>query len=109
MTNSRAKGAAAEREFASRHLAVYWPEVGRNVDQYGQDKRDLIRCGGVHWQCKRQERLNIWAALNQAQQEAIGGDLPVVAFRRNRSSWYVALAADDFVPLLAVALRASGG
>jgi len=33
----------------------------------------------------------------------------VVAFRRNRSSWHCIVAADDFFPLLAVALRASGG
>jgi hypothetical protein len=109
MTNSRAKGQRGEREFIARHLAPYWPEAGRNIDQFGEDKRDVARCAGVHWQIKRTERLAMWDAIAQAHHEAIGGDLPVVAFRRNRSAWYCIVAADDYVPMLAVALKVSGG
>lgn len=107
--NSRAKGARGEREFIERHLLAYWPDAKRNLDQFGEDKRDALSCAGVHWQIKRMERLNVWAALTQAHAEAIGGDLPVVAFRRNRSSWYCIVAASDYVPMLAVALKVSGG
>jgi hypothetical protein len=109
MTNSRAKGARGEREFIARHLIDRWPEAARNYDQTHADKRDIVRCGGIHWQVKYTENLRLWDAIRQAQQEAIGGDLPVVVFRRRRSSWYCIVAADDFVPLLAVALRVSGG
>lgn len=98
--NSRAKGARGEREFIERHLAPYWPEAKRNLDQFSEDKRDCIRVAGIHWQIKRVERLNIWLALAQAETEAIGPDLPVVAFRRNRSGWYCALDAEALVALL---------
>ena len=55
----------------------------------------------MHWQVKRVERLNIWVAFAQAEREAIGDDLPVVAFRRSHGGWYCALAADALVALLA--------
>jgi hypothetical protein len=98
--DSRAKGARGEREFIARHLVPYWPEAKRNLDQFGEDKRDCIRVGGVHWQIKRTERLQLWAGLQQAEREAIGGDLPVLAFRRNRSLWYCALDAEALIGLL---------
>jgi hypothetical protein len=101
MVDSRAKGARGEREFIQRHLAPYWPQAGRNLDQYGEDKRDCVRVAGVHFQIKRVERLNLWVALRQAELEAIGPDLPVVAFRRNGSGWYCALDAAAFTALLA--------
>jgi hypothetical protein len=99
--NSRAKGKRGEREFIDRHLAAVWPDACRNLDQYGDDKRDVLRCAGIHWQIKRTERLDLWAAIAQAQTEAIDGDLPVVAFRRNRSAWFCIVEADTLIELLA--------
>jgi hypothetical protein len=99
--NSRAKGARGERLFIATHLAPYWPEAKRNLDQFGEDKRDCINVGGVHWQIKFQERLNIWTALEQARTEARNGDVPVVAFKRSRSGWYAALDADKLIGLIA--------
>jgi len=107
--NSRDKGKKGEQEFINTHLRPYWPEAARNLDQFGEDKRDILAVAGVHFQIKRVERLNIWEALAQAHGEAIGGAVPIVAFRRSHSHWYCALSADDFVPLLAVAVKASGG
>lgn len=98
---SRRKGARGERDFIARHLAPYWPGAKRNLDQFGDDKRDVVRVAGAHFQIKRQERLNIWAALEQAAREATGADVPIVAFRRNRSDWYCALRAEDLIALLA--------
>jgi hypothetical protein len=99
--NSRAKGARGEREFISRFLVPFWPEASRNYDQSHEDKRDVARVAGVHFQIKRTERLELWAAIRQAETEAIGADVPVVAFRRNRSGWYVVLDAGTFVATLA--------
>jgi hypothetical protein len=97
--NSRAKGKRAELALA-QILVPYWPEVCRNLDQFGKDKRDLLNCAGVHWQVKHVESLNIWKALDQAMTEAASTDTPVVAFRRNRSPWYAALELDELIPLL---------
>jgi hypothetical protein len=46
------------------------------------------------------ESLNIWKALNQAITEADPKDVPVVAFKRNRSPWFAALELDELIPLL---------
>jgi hypothetical protein len=97
--DSRAKGKRGELELA-KILAPHWPEVCRNLDQFGADKRDMLHTPATHWQVKRVESLNIWKALNQATNEAAKGDLPVVAFRRNRTGWYAALELDEFVALL---------
>ena len=96
--NSRAKGKRGELELA-KFLVPVWPECKRNIDQFGEDKRDLLEAGGYHWQVKRTERLEIWAAIKQAETEAQGDNVPVVAFRRNRSPWYVTLRLEDFLEM----------
>ena len=98
--NARAKGKRGEREFIEGFLLPFWPEAKRNMDQFSTDLRDVLGTPGLHWQIKRVENLSIWAALNQAETEARNGDMPVVAFRRNRSGWYCALRAEDLVPIL---------
>lgn len=98
--NSRAKGKRSEQAFINEHLRPYWPEAARNVDQTKADKRDVVAVKGVHFQIKAVEALNIWKALEQAQSEASPLDLPVVAFKRNRSGWFCALPADELIALL---------
>ena len=98
--NSRAKGKKGEQEFINEHLIPYWPEAKRNIDQFGDDKRDCLNVAGVHWQIKRTEHLELWKAINQAETEAAPTDLPVVAFRRNRSKWMCIVDAEELVALL---------
>ena len=43
------------------------------------------------FECKNQEKLNIWSALKQAQSNCPNGDKPVVAFKRNNSEIYITL------------------
>ena len=99
MINSRNKGKRGELELVGL-LSEYWPECCRNIDQFKDDKRDVLHTPGVHWQVKRVEKLNIWAALQQAEGEAAEHDVPVVAFRRNRSGWKAALDLHELVALL---------
>lgn len=105
--NSRSKGKRGE--LALRDLLLpYWPNATRNLDQHGSDKRDHLHVADLHVQCKRVERLNIWAALDQAITEATDNRLPVLAFRRNwsasslpsRSLWFGAMELDELLPLL---------
>lgn len=98
--NSRRKGKRGELDFIQTHLLAHWPEAKRNLDQQGDDKRDCVEVAGIHFQIKRVEKLNIWAALEQAITEAKPHDVPVVAFRRNRSPWFGALEMDELIPLL---------
>jgi hypothetical protein len=105
--NSRDKGRRGEIELA-KILAPYWPGCIRNLDQFGDDKRDLCNVPGMHWQAKRVEKINVWEALDQTVTEAASTDLPILAFRRNwtksplpsRSLWFAALELDELIPLL---------
>ena len=51
-------------------------------------------------ECKNTERINIWEALEQAEQNAKKENLiPLVAFTRNRTKAYVALPLETFMEL----------
>ena len=52
---------------------------------------------------KNQERLNLWAAIAQAQEHSKKTGLqPLLAFRRNRSEMFVVLRAEHFFELAGV-------
>lgn len=105
--NSRRKGRSGELELC-RLLAPYWPAACPNLDQFGSLKADVLNVPGIHWQAKRQEKLNVWTALDQTITEAGAHDVPVLAFRRNwtrsdlpsRSCWFGALDLAELLPLL---------
>jgi hypothetical protein len=50
-------------------------------------------------ECKNKEKLNIWAALDQASQDnrALAS---LVVFKRNRSKVYVAMELDELMKIL---------
>ena len=51
------------------------------------------------FECKSQERLNIWQALNQADGNSKGHE-PVLVFKRNRSKVYAVVEFDHLLKLL---------
>ena len=51
------------------------------------------------FECKNQEKLNIWDSLNQAEENS-GGYNPVLIFKRNRSKTYAVLEIEKFVELI---------
>lgn len=57
--NSRAKGAAAEREVCEILRAAGWPGARRSSDGRAQAERgDIVRGpAGFHLECKRRERI----------------------------------------------------
>ena len=50
-------------------------------------------------ECKKQEKLNIWGALEQAEKNS-GDSNPVLIFKRNRSKTYAVLEIEDFIKLI---------
>ena len=50
-------------------------------------------------ECKNQEKLNIWSALEQAEENS-GKHLPLVIFKRNRSKTYAVLEFKELLKLL---------
>lgn len=51
-------------------------------------------------EAKNQEKLAIWSALKQAEDNTVPGTVPLLVFGRNRTEPYVALKFDDFIKLL---------
>lgn len=101
--NCKAKGNAGERE-----LCAILAESGaaqRNDQRYvgGKDNPDIsFQMGGnrFHVECKRVEKFNAYAAMDQAQRDANGHAVPLVAHRRNRRPWLVVLTLEDFLRLM---------
>ena len=50
-------------------------------------------------ECKNQEKLNIWGALEQAEENS-GNHTPLVIFKRNRTKTYAVLEFDELLKLL---------
>ena len=50
-------------------------------------------------ECKNQEKLNIWSALEQAEENS-GKHTPLVIFKRNRSKTYAVLEFEELLKLL---------
>ena len=51
------------------------------------------------WECKNQEKISIWSALQQAEDNS-KNNTPVVVFKRNRSKTYVAIDLETFIKLI---------
>ena len=51
------------------------------------------------FECKNQERLNLWKSLEQAESNCEDRQ-PILVFKRNRSKTYVALEFDHFIELI---------
>lgn len=59
----------------------------------------------ISMECKNQERLSIWKAMEQAAEHAAsqeGSYVPVVFFTRNRTPEYACLPAEDLLQLYVV-------
>ena len=50
-------------------------------------------------ECKNQESLNIWSAIEQAENNS-GNHTPLVIFKRNRTKTYAILEFDELLKLL---------
>ena len=51
------------------------------------------------FECKNQEKLNIWDSLQQAEENS-GDYSPVLIFKRNRSKTYAVVEIDKFIELI---------
>ena len=99
MTDSRAKGCRGERELARELADIFGVEVRRG-QQYagGTDTPDVVGLPErIHPECKRVEKLNLQAAMEQAIKDGGPGKLPVVFHKRNRGDWMVTVLLADWL------------
>jgi len=108
--SAKAKGRRAAAELRAA-LLEFAPELSPDdivVTPSGVQGEDLWvspRAQEIYpigWECKNQEALNIWAALDQAagHVEHDADRVPAVAFKRNKMQLHVALRLRDFLKLL---------
>lgn len=101
--NSRAKGAAGERELAN-YLKEYGVEARRGQQFHGGgDSPDVVAdtiFSDLHIECKRVEAGNLYSWLEQAKRDTKPGKRPVVVHRRNAREWVAILTLDDLIQLL---------
>lgn len=104
----RTKGQVGEREWADILNKKFETNYKRTPMSGGMDlKGDVGRAYGskpsriddFSWEVKRQEKLNIYKALDQAQRDS-RSLTPVVAHRRNQDQWKITMYAEDFLNIL---------
>lgn len=99
MVNSRNKGAAGERELANI-LKGYGFEARRGQQYSGANgDADVVGLPGIHIECKRVEKLNLYNAMKQSRDNARESEIPAVFHRRNRGKWLVTMSLDDFIKI----------
>lgn len=97
--NSRNKGAAGERELAAK-LREYGYKCRRGQQYSGANgDADVVGLPGVHIECKRVEKLNLYDAMAQAVEDASGDETPAVFHRKNNRDWLVTLRLDDYMKM----------
>jgi len=98
--NSRAKGAKGERELAEiLREHGYTARRGQQFSGANGDP-DVVGLPGYHIECKRVEKLNLEAAVDQSIRDARDGETPIVVHRKNRRPWLVTLLLADFLKII---------
>lgn len=99
--NSRAKGAAAEREAAKEWARVMGCDARRGQQfSGGKESPDVVQSiDGIHLEVKRVERGNPYDWMAQAVYDA-GDQVPVVLHRKNRCDWLCIVRLEDVPRLL---------
>lgn len=99
MTNSKRKGAKGERELANK-LKEYGYNCRRGQQYCGANgDADVIGLDGIHIECKRVEKLNLYDAMAQAKADKKEDELPTVFHRKDNSKWLVTMELDDWMKL----------
>ncbi|MDF2543449.1 MAG: hypothetical protein K0S47_3167 [Herbinix sp.] len=96
--NSKQKGARGERELANK-LKDYGYDTRRGQQYNGLEGDDVVGLPGIHIECKRVEKLNLYNAMDQSKRDNKGNSKPVVFHRKDRSEWLVTMTFDDWMEL----------
>lgn len=99
LMNSRKKGARGELELA--HVLQSHGYEARRGQQYSgvNGDADVTGIPGIHIECKRVERLNLYDAMDQSRNDARLDEIPVVMHRKNHKPWLVTMDIGDFIKL----------
>lgn len=97
--NSRSKGARGERELA-KVLRGFGYDCRRGQQYSGANgDADVVGLPGIHIECKRRERLDLYSAIAQSTHDAKKGEMPTVMHRKNDCAWLVTMTLDSFMEM----------
>lgn len=97
--NSRAKGARAERELASK-LRDEGYNCRRGQQFCGANgDADVVGLNGIFIECKHKQALNLHEAIEKAQADNKSDALPAVFHKKNGTQWLVTMTFDDWIKL----------
>ena len=98
--SSQRKGAEGERELAAILRGYGYPCTRGGSLTYGTIP-DIVGLQGIHIECKRVERLDLPAAVEQATRDAnrfLDGK-PAVFHRKNGGQWLVTMTLPQWIQL----------
>ena len=78
-----------------RNTAMAAAEDSSSVDPMA----DVVGLPGVHIECKRVEKLNLYAAVEQSRNDAREAEIPVVMHRKNRREWLVTMPLKEWMKM----------
>jgi len=97
--NSRDKGAKGERELAGK-LREFGYDARRGQQFCGANgDADVVGLPGIHIECKRVEKLNLYDAMSQSVRDAREGEIPTVFHRKNHCEWLVTMKMEDWMQM----------
>jgi Holliday junction resolvase len=98
--NSKAKGAKGERELSNK-LKEYGFNTRRGQQYCGANgDADVVGLPGIHIECKRVEKLNIYDAVDQSKWDSTNtSKLPAVFHRKNNCEWLVTMPLDKWIEI----------
>lgn len=98
--NSKEKGKRGEREVAKLGQQYGFP-TKRSQQYNGLGNADVIGFPLIHSEVKRNEKLNIFNAYEQAVRDNKGQNIPTVFHRKTRETWKVTLSLTYFLEMFA--------
>jgi len=104
---SRDKGKRGEREAAAELGELLGVDSRRGAQHKGGPDSPDVQLDGVaiHTEAKRTERLSLYAAMTQAQEDAPADSVPIVWHRANNCDSVVILWTSDLVRLAREVVR----
>lgn len=95
--NSKQKGAAFERMIAHK-LKEYGYEARRSVQYCGANgDPDVVGLPGIHIECKAVEKLNLYDAMLQSENDARPREVPIVVHKKNYKGILVTMKFEDWM------------